>query len=531
MIPGARLDELLKDAVFSQRRMEEIEQNIDEISVTQAQQTLARVFMTSLATRHIDYTGILRETLEAEENRLVPEYVEDYFLRAYRRLGGRIEERKLPAGALYHIANVPYELRRWSENYDFKSSYGALFRTYRQVTFDKQQARQDNNFEFVAPGHPLLEAINEEILSRYSGRDSLFAAFADPEGQREGALWFVEGEITDGRGQTAGKRVFCLYQPVNGPIKKINPAVLWDYRPLTNPDVPADLLNLLYRQEVIEDHIVTELLFPFQAEIAERRAHETHVKEKYGLRSLDYLIQESNQKILDYQMRQLAGDQIELPLLNEQRNLEQLQQRRRDLEQEIELERNLTVNEPRILGAAVLLSGVVDSDTQDGQIEEGDTKAMHDDRTDYVLDQGVDAARRREIELAGMAVAMAYERAQGRQPEDVSAENHGFDVRSLRYEEDGTLAEIRYIEVKARAQSGAIRLSANEWKKARRHGEQYWLYIITQAATNEPQLQQIQNPADQFSLDEDIFATGFIIPEDRWQSRRVVQSDAVNRHE
>jgi len=66
-------------------------------------------------------------------------------------------------------------------------------------------------------------------------------------------------------------------------------------------------------------------------------------------------------------------------------------------------------------------------------------------------------------------------------------------------------------------ESGAIRLSANEWKKARRHGEQYWLYIVTQAGTDSPQLQRIQDPVGQFEIDEDIFATGVIVPEERWQ--------------
>jgi hypothetical protein len=80
----------------------------------------------------------------------------------------------------------------------------------------------------------------------------------------------------------------------------------------------------------------------------------------------------------------------------------------------------------------------------------------------YVVDSGLDPERRREIELVGMRVAMAYERDQGWHPEDVSGENHGFDIRSIRYDEEGALVDIRYIEVKARAQSGSIRLSANE---------------------------------------------------------------------
>lgn len=354
MIPGSRLDELLKQAIFNQRRMEEIEQTIDALNVTQARQTLERAFMTSLATRHIDYTGVLREKLEAEENRLVPEYVEDYFLRAYRRLaGGKVERREAADSRFYAISHVPYELRRWGDDYRFKTAYGALFRSYRQLTFDKLSAHNYPQAEFVAPGHPLLEAMNEEILTTFSNNRDAFAVFGDPEEQRQGTLWFVEGEVTDGSGTAAGKRVFCLYQPLVGEIQTINPAVLWDYEPRDQVTLPPELADLLQQRQVVEDYIVTEVLFPFQAEIQERRDHEAQVKEKYGLRSLDYLMQESNQKILDYQMRQELGENVDLALRNEERNLEELGRKRQALELEISLERNLTVGEPRILGVAV----------------------------------------------------------------------------------------------------------------------------------------------------------------------------------
>ncbi|MCL4264797.1 MAG: DEAD/DEAH box helicase [Anaerolineae bacterium] len=526
MIPGSRLDELLKEAIFSQRRMEEIEQTIDAVNVTEAQQTLERAFMTSLATRHIDYSGLRQEKLTAEENRLVPEYVQDYFLRAYPRLGGTMDTRQTEDG-FYAIQNVPYELRRWNDDYRFKTAYGTLHRHYRQVTFDKAVARDEARAEFVAPGHPLLEAVNEEILSRFGQRDA-FALFGDPEGQRQGVLWFVEGEVTDGSGTAAGKRVFCLYQPLQGEIQTINAAVLWDIDPLTWDKLesyPAkeQLERLLRQRDAIEDHIVTEVLFPFQAEIAERRGHETRVKEKYGLRSLDYLMQESNQKILDYEMRQMAGENVDLPLLNEQRNLEELRRKREGLEQEILLERNLTVGDPRILGAALVMPLVGEGAKTEPVVyqisPQAEPEVKEREETDYMADSGVDAERKQEIELVGMRMAMAYETANGWLAEDVSGENHGFDLRSTLYGADGAFADIRYIEVKARVQSGAIRLSSNEWKKARRYEESYWLYVVTYAGTNEPQLQRIQNPAGHFQMEEDIFATGYIIPESNWKEK------------
>jgi hypothetical protein len=146
-------------------------------------------------------------------------------------------------------------------------------------------------------------------------------------------------------------------------------------------------------------------------------------------------------------------------------------------------------------------------------------KPSHETGDDYEVG-GRGMARDDAIEQVGMDVATAYEEAQGWQVEDVSQEPHGgFDLRSIRFDEEGALAGARYIEVKARAISGAIRLTSNEWKRARQWRENYWLYIVTNAGSDEPQLTRIQDPAGRFVEGEDIFATGFIIQETTWRQQ------------
>jgi hypothetical protein len=45
----------------------------------------------------------------------------------------------------------------------------------------------------------------------------------------------------------------------------------------------------------------------------------------------------------------------------------------------------------------------------------------------------------------------------------------------------------------------------------------FWIYVVTEVGTGAPQLCCIQNPAMRFQMDGDIFATGFISPEERWR--------------
>jgi len=134
-------------------------------------------------------------------------------------------------------------------------------------------------------------------------------------------------------------------------------------------------------------------------------------------------------------------------------------------------------------------------------------------------------ARDEECERVGMQVAIDHEELLGWQVEDVSRESHGgFDLRSTRVREDGGL-EVRYIEVKARSRTGSVELTANEWKRARHFGDSYFLYIVTDARTNEPKLQRIQNPAALFKEGEDIFATRLRIPEENWRQHAVTPQE------
>ena len=119
-----------------------------------------------------------------------------------------------------------------------------------------------------------------------------------------------------------------------------------------------------------------------------------------------------------------------------------------------------------------------------------------------------------EIEKRGMEVAMNYEGTQGREPEDVSKENVGFDIRSK------SRKEIRYIEVKSRKGKGDVALTCNEWFKAKRFKEQYWLYVITNPHAN-PELYIINDPAGNINVRERVEVVRFIVPVREWKNKGI----------
>ena len=126
-----------------------------------------------------------------------------------------------------------------------------------------------------------------------------------------------------------------------------------------------------------------------------------------------------------------------------------------------------------------------------------------------------------EVGVIAMEVAMAYERAQGRDLEDVSAKALGFDVRSVSPSpvgrERGPGGEgLRYIEVKGRAAVRSVALTRNEWVKAQRFGADYRLYIVVDCKT-EPQLYVLQDPAAVLRPEEELEVVRYIVRAEAWQ--------------
>ena len=100
------------------------------------------------------------------------------------------------------------------------------------------------------------------------------------------------------------------------------------------------------------------------------------------------------------------------------------------------------------------------------------------------------------IERIAVEAAVAFEKARGWKVENVESDTRGFDLISRSAPSDIVIEpiETRFIEVKGRAAIGEIALTANEYKTAQRLGDDYWLYVVFNCAS-QPLVTTIQNPA------------------------------------
>jgi superfamily II DNA or RNA helicase len=473
VMPGRSLKELIVEAIANRRTLDEIIAEIEAVPDEEAVRKAREAVLEGLATRHIDLQRVLGEDRRARENRLVPEYIERFFERACKFLNIPLERRR---DGLWRVPNVPYEIRNVSQ--EFRHRFGEVFREYGKLAFDKTTARR-REATFIAPGHPLLEAVIERLLAECVDDVRRGAVFADPDGRLDGWLFFLEGELRDGTNQVAGKRIFALYRSVGGDLRLINPSILWDLKPYGKQQE----IETHVREDEIITYAIEQVLESYRSELLAERERDAAIKRKYGLRSLEQMILESEAKLIDYETRRAKGENLpDVEVLNEQRRKEELHARKQALEEEIRRETSLLPSAPKVLGVV----RVVPKPATDEAV-----------RSDA------------EIEAIGMQVAMEYEREKGRLPEDVSTQNLGYDIRST-----SLSGEVRYIEVKARATTGAIVLTPNEWLMAQRLGEEYWLYVVENAAT-QPRLRIIQNPAAKLQPEEVVEIVRYVIK--NWQ--------------
>ncbi|WP_206516531.1 helicase-related protein [Thermotoga sp. 38H-to] len=473
---GKNLYQLIIDAITNAKSMDEILKELDIEPDEEYISKIKEILGESLATRFIDYTRIKEMAERAREYRLIPEFVEEFFKKAFQKLGGQI--RNLKEG-LIAIDSIPYEIRKIAESVEFKNRYGVIMRRYPKAAFDKEIAFKNPDAEFISFGHPLFEALLEWIIKNFADDAKKGAVFKDPSGNLDGFIWFYVGEVKDGKGTVAGRKILAIYDDGRD-FREVNPAILWDLSPCKQEI--NESISDSDEERALE--VAIDLVGKYKNEILKERKRQAEIKKKYGLRSLDYLIAKLDEELVELYERQAKGENVDLAIRNKEERKKRYEEARKELEEEIEREQSLTTTVPELFTVI------------------------------RIIPEKLDMVESKEIEKIGMKIAMEYEKRHGREPEDVSAENLGFDIRSK------GKGEVRYIEVKARAGVGDVALTPNEWLKAKRFKDQYYLYIVVNAATN-PELYIVQNPVENLKVQEKVEVVRFIIPVEEWKNRGI----------
>ena len=451
LLEGVRLEELIMQAILREDT-KELEHVIDVDVEKRLEEYRKALEESALAGHHIDLSAVATNERDSRQKRLVPWDVERFTRLVVPLVGGEcLPDEKKPG--VFRL-RLPRTFLR--QHHLPQDSFARGIR----IAFERKTAREAGA-EFFAPGHPLLDALCDHFLNKSRPVQSVLVH----PGNEEGILWIFRARILDGHQTPVLERLLALFWDIRtGHVREVDLRMLWDLKPWPEGVSPPDrLLDAIENGEATVRNWIVNHLEQLQSEAQKRREREATIKQHWLEKSFDFLIRESNAKLFDYHRRAEKGEDLRLAIQQEEENLKRLIREQRECLEALKLEQSLTLLEPQ-LEAVVLI-------------------CRHPE-----AQAAADVERISRIEAIGMEVAMQYEQAQGRSPEDVSKEYRGYDIFSTGQN------ETRYIEVKAFATTGVVRLTPHEWQMAQRLGHEYWLYIV-ENAESQPRLYTIRNPA------------------------------------
>ena len=415
-----------------------------------------------LASKKLNLEMLVERRARAQERRIVPETIARFLQESAKNAGFTLR----PVNNRIHTFDsgpTPSSLKRHELSPSWKLP--TLPNRYPRLSTDRDTA-ENNNLEWVTPGHPLFEALRRSSLE--SGRESFAkgACFYSLGHENPARLDFYRAQVTDGLGHVIHERLFTVEVSDGSQPTLRGPEVLGDLSPAERP---GDLPPVVSQPEPTE-WLYQQVFNQFLDEVKEERIPEVdriadHVElsltEVLGRVDLEIgrAQEEVDKQVVGAEGRRAQAENRHSEVLNrrEHRRMELVQQR------------SLTLQGVEKLASIVVLPHPGGNDPE--------VKKLRSNT---------------ETEMTAMNVVMDHERAKGKQVYDVHEMNLGYDVTSL----DLVTGELRLIEVKGlAAETGTILLTPNERRVAEDRRDCYWLYTVTNCA-GEPVMQEpIQDPA------------------------------------
>ena len=385
----------------------------------------------------------IREDMErAETRRLQPHYIEEFFIEAFKRLGGTIRQRE---PRRYEITHVPAPVRNRDR---VIGTAEPVLERYERVTFEKELIAPPGEplAAFICPGHPLLDATLDLTIERHRDllrRGTILVDERDP-GMQPRTLLYMDHAIQDasllpsGERRTISKRMLYVEMDAEGHTRHIQYAPYLDYRPLNDDEPGVDAI--LSRPECAwitreleqraMNHAIAEVVPEHVTEVRNRRLGWI---EKTRAAVKDRLTKEI--AYWDNQASRLA-EQEAAGKPNARLNAQEARRRADDLQtrlerrlSELDREAQISALPPVVLGGFVVVPvGLIASMTG---------RRLH--MTGTTADTQAAAAHARKV-------IMDVERGLGFEPVDREFEKLGYDIESR----DSQAGRLRFIEVKGR---------------------------------------------------------------------------------
>lgn len=382
-----------------------------------------------------DVEAIRLRMEEAQARRLHPYYVQAFFAEAFKVAGGRLSPRE--AGR-FEITHVPQQIRRREKRTALGGLIGARIE---RVCFDLGRTEEPGkaNAELLAPGHPLFEAVLDQIIETHQDllkRGTILIDAADA-GIHPRLMVALTQEVIDGHRRSVDRTFAFAELLEQSEARAAGPAPYLDYRAPSPRELEyaKSLVGAPWlgsgAEQVAMDWAIQQSVPEHLSRVRERVVPvvgrtTVQVKERLGQEIMFW-----NGKAAELTLAQHEGRKTKRRPEWAEKQAEDLELRRAKRLAELQKDAALSPRPPLIAGLALIVPiGLVTQLAKDA----GDELEL-----DYYASDGAETDRR------AIAAVINAERALGRRPEEMVHNNPGYDIRSLT--PDGHLI---HIEVKGR---------------------------------------------------------------------------------
>jgi len=502
-VPLVRLLEQSIDAENGAEATVATEQCLSRGIEQRAQALIALQQKQSLASK-LDLREARKLRDDSDERRLQPRFIQRFFLSAYRAAGGTVtEDKHFP---VFHIGRTPSELLAIAGQMRLPvpDKYDTPFVFDKELVSVASRVRVPEHTKLLGPGHPLFDALIAWAIRRARDAFTRGVLLVDPSIARPQRIWLVRSSIEDGRREErkrlAHEHLSVVVADHLG-LRATSPANLLNYTApesfLERPSLPD------HPSEEVQMWAYESLTEPQLARLREHRQAECELRRHYLETTFTELILDLQDHLNTLQQAQLVGDDNPEERQKLERRIQQLKTRRAQRLAELDLMLRLTADLPDIVTSALVVPAPAAVVEPEGAMRR----------------RGVAMRRDDEVEQVAIELAMRYERSCGRTPHDVSQDGEHYDIRS-----ESPTGERRFIEVKGRAASGAIVLTAPEVDKLRQLGDRSYLYVVTHCKSARPRLHIIHNPMAALRPEMLYRDVQFLVDERDWQQ----QGEAVH---
>lgn len=441
----------------------------------------------------VDYKEARELKDDSDQRRLQPIYIKLFFEKAFQELGGEYTELD---NSIYRIDKMPDLLIRELKGrlYFFTDANYPLLCFDKRVFLEYNSPGYINHIQYINPGNIFFDSLIDAVISKFKEDLLKGTILISPDDKKDYFAFFIKSQIIDSRpaimNNIADEHLMLVHGNGSDEFKITSPAKLIDLHAPKSFTKKIDPVNPITNEEV------TQWCFQnFTRQQFEKAKHriwkDISLRKAYLEESFTNLIVELTSEINELQNKLLYGDSSVQEKINKiNLKISDLKLKKKYRIEQMNLLLDLNMKPPEVLGCAYVIPL---------------------NAVEYESHYGM--SRDDEVEAIAMQVACDFERINGWNPEDVSEENIGFDIRST-----NSAGIKRYIEVKGRSSTGGVMLSENEMNRLSQLGNSAWLYIVVNCKFK-PQLYRAQNPAAIFQFETKPKGIQFFLAMDEWKNK------------